>query len=172
MNNNKVINLPNPLTGSEPVTKAYADTHYSGGTGQRGPQGPPGSPGAQGPKGDTGAQGPKGDQGGQGPKGNQGDQGPKGNQGDQGPKGDTRAQGPKGDKGDPGSGSTSKGPKGDKGDPGPQGPKAVNSNTTGTITPMFSSYDWMKPNLKQKAGTAQGKWLVRKDWGKLRGVCF
>ena len=47
---------------------------------------------------------------------------------------------------------------------------AVNSNTTGTITPMFSSYDWMKPNLKQKAGTARGKWLVRKDWGKLRGV--
>ena len=25
--------------------------------------------------------------------------------------------------------------------------KPVNSNTTGTITPMFSSYDWMKPNL-------------------------
>ena len=46
----------------------------------------------------------------------------------------------------------------------------VNSNTTGTITPMFSSYDWMKPNLKQKAGTAREKWLVRKDWGKLRGV--
>ena len=35
---------------------------------------------------------------------------------------------------------------------------------------MFSSYDRMKPNLKQKAGTARGKWLVRKDWGKLRGV--
>ena len=33
---------------------------------------------------------------------------------------------------------------------------SVNSNTTGTITPMFSSYDWMKPNLKQKAGTARG----------------
>ena len=48
--------------------------------------------------------------------------------------------------------------------------KTVNFNTTGTITPMFSSYDWMKPNLKQKAGTAQGKWMVRKDWGKLRGV--
>ena len=48
--------------------------------------------------------------------------------------------------------------------------KPVNSNTTGTITPMFLSYDWMKPNLKQKAGAAQGKWLVRKDWGKLRGV--
>ena len=47
--------------------------------------------------------------------------------------------------------------------------RPVNSNTTGTITPMFSSYDWMKPNLKQKAGTARGKWLVRKDWGKLRG---
>ena len=43
----------------------------------------------------------------------------------------------------------------------------MNSNTTGTITPMFSFYDWMKPNLKQKAGTAQGKWLVRKDWGKV-----
>ena len=48
--------------------------------------------------------------------------------------------------------------------------KPVNSNTTGTITPMFSSYDWMKPNLKQKAGTARGKWLVRKDWAKLGGV--
>ena len=35
--------------------------------------------------------------------------------------------------------------------------KPVNSNTTGTITPMFSSNDWMKPNLKQKAGTARGK---------------
>ena len=46
----------------------------------------------------------------------------------------------------------------------------MDSNTTGTITPMFSSYDWMKPNLKQKVGTARGKWLVRKDWGKLRGV--
>ena len=39
----------------------------------------------------------------------------------------------------------------------------MNSNTTGMITPMFSSYDRMKPNLKQKAGTARGKWLVRKD---------
>ena len=48
--------------------------------------------------------------------------------------------------------------------------KAVNFNTTGTITPMFSSYNRTKPNLKQKAGTALGKWLVRKDWGKLRGV--
>ena len=36
----------------------------------------------------------------------------------------------------------------------------VNSNTTGTITPIFSSYDWMKPNLKQKAGTARGKWPI------------
>ena len=49
-------------------------------------------------------------------------------------------------------------------------PQSVNSNTTGTITPMFSSYDRMKPNSKQKAGTARRKWLVRKDWGKLRGV--
>ena len=36
----------------------------------------------------------------------------------------------------------------------------VNSNTTGRITPMFSSYDRMKPNLKQKAGTVRGKSLV------------
>ena len=40
--------------------------------------------------------------------------------------------------------------------------KTVNSNTTGTITPMFSSYDWMKPNLKQKAGTAQGNGLFER----------
>ena len=46
----------------------------------------------------------------------------------------------------------------------------MNSNTTGTITPMFSSYGRMRPNLKQKAGAARGGWLVRKDWGKLRGV--
>ena len=46
----------------------------------------------------------------------------------------------------------------------------VNSNTTGTITPMFSSYDRKKSNLKQKAGAAREKWLVRNDWGKLRGV--
>ena len=44
------------------------------------------------------------------------------------------------------------------------------SEPTGTITPMFSSYDRIKPNLKQKAATARGKWLVRKGWGKLRGV--
>ena len=48
--------------------------------------------------------------------------------------------------------------------------RTVNSDTTGTITPMFSFYDRIKPNLKQKAATARGKWLVRKDWGKLRGV--
>ena len=38
----------------------------------------------------------------------------------------------------------------------------MNSNTTGTITPMFSSYDRMKPNLKQKAGTARENGLFER----------
>ena len=67
MSGNRIIDLPDPVTGLEPVTKSYADTHYYGGGGGRGP---------------------KADQGDQGPKNDQGDQGPKGDQGDQGPKGD------------------------------------------------------------------------------------
>ena len=140
MDNHKIINLPNPSTGSEPVTKSYADTHYSGGGGggQRGPKGDKGDTGPQGPKGDTGPQGPKGDKGGTGPRGSKGGtgaQGPKGDKGDVGPqgptgskgdKGDTGAQGPKGDKGDKGSGGSSKG---DKGDTGPQGPKGDKGDT-------------------------------------------
>ena len=145
MNNNKIINLPNPSTGSEPVTKSYADTHYSGGgSGQRGPKGDKGDTGSQGPKGDkgdTGSQGPKGDKGdtgSQGPKGDKGDTGSKGDQGDTGPqgpkgdKGDTGAQGPKGDQGSGGSSKGDKGdtgPKGDQGDTGPQGPKGDKGNT-------------------------------------------
>ena len=50
MNGHKILDLPSPTSGSEPVTKSYADTHYSSG-GQRGPQGPKGD---KGPKGDTG----------------------------------------------------------------------------------------------------------------------
>ena len=39
MQGNRIIDLPEPVTGSEPVTKSYADTHYSGGGGgQRGPK--------------------------------------------------------------------------------------------------------------------------------------
>ena len=53
MNGNRIIGLPSPSIDSEPVTKGYADTHYSGGGGV--------SQGPQGPKGDTGPQGPKGD---------------------------------------------------------------------------------------------------------------
>ena len=145
MDNHKIINLPDPSTGSEPVTKSYADTHYSGGGGgQRGPKGDKGDTGSQGPKGDTGSQGPKGDTGTQGPKGDTGAQGPKGDKGDVGPKGpkgdkgDTGPQGSKGDKGDKGSGGSSKGdkedtgpqgPKGDKGGTGPQGPKGDQGDT-------------------------------------------
>ena len=77
MNGYKIIDLPSPTSNSEPVTKGYADTHYSGGSGQQGPKGD---------KGDIGPQGPKGDKGG---IGLQGPQGPKGNTGSRGPKGDT-----------------------------------------------------------------------------------
>ena len=95
MNNNRIINLPGPATGSEPVTKSYADTHYSGGGGgQRGPKGDKGDTGPQGPKGDTGTQGPKGGTGSQGPKGDKGDVGPQGPKGLKGDKGDTGPQGP------------------------------------------------------------------------------
>ena len=72
MNGYKITDLPSPTTDSEPVTKGYADTHYSGYAdthyykGDTGPQGPKGD------KGDTGSQGPKGD------KGDTGSQGPKG----------------------------------------------------------------------------------------------
>ena len=149
MNGHKILDLPSPTTDSEPVTKSYADTHYSsggGGSGQRGPKGDKGDTGPQGPKGDKGSRGPKGDKGNtgpQGPKGDKGDtgsQGPKGDKGPQGPKGDkgnTGSQGSKGDKGDTGSqgpkgdkGNTgSQGPKGDKGDDGSQGPKGDKGDT-------------------------------------------
>ena len=80
MNGHKILDLPSPTSDSEPVTKGYADTNYSGGgSGQRGPKGDTGSQGPKGDKGDTGSKGPKGD------------------------KGDTGSQGPKGDKGDTGS---------------------------------------------------------------------
>ena len=119
MNGNKILDLPSPTSNSEPVTKGYADTHYSGGSGQQEPIGDKGDTGPQGPKGDKGdieLQGP------QGPKGNTGSRGPKGDtapQGLTGSRGLTGTQGPNGDKGDAGP----KGDKGDKGDIGPQGPK-------------------------------------------------
>ena len=53
MNGHKILDLPSPTSDSEPVTKGYADTHYSsgGGGGQRGPKGD---------KGDTGDAGKQG----------------------------------------------------------------------------------------------------------------
>ena len=75
MDGNRIFDLPDPTTGSEAVTKGYADKHYSGGGG--------------GDKGDTGPQGPKGD------KGDTGLQGPTGPQGPQGPKGEREIPDPK-----------------------------------------------------------------------------
>ena len=101
MQRNRVINLSDPATGHESVTKQYADTHYSGGSGQRGPRGL---------KGDQGDQGPRGDQGNQGLQGLKGDQGDQGLQGLKGYQGNQGPRGLKGDKGDrslPGSGGLS-----------------------------------------------------------------
>ena len=150
MNGNRIIDLPDPVEDDEPVTKGYADQHYSSGdkgdTGAQGPRGPGGAKGdtgAQGPKGDTGAQGPKGDKGDvgntgpRGPKGQKGDignkgvpgnpglVGPVGPQGLQGPQGLTGPRGRKGEKGDAGA----QGVKGDKGDTGAQGPKGDKGDT-------------------------------------------
>ena len=96
MSGNGIIDLPDPVTGSEPVTKQYADTHYSGVGGSS-----KGDKGDKGYKGDQGIQGDKGDKGDQSIQGDKGDKGDKGIQGIQGDKCD---KGDKGDKGDPGSG--------------------------------------------------------------------
>ena len=82
MNNNKITNLPDPSTGSEPLTKSYADTHYSdGGPGPVGPQGPAGSDGPRGLRGSPGPQGPAGGDGQQGPAGIVGPRGLRGSPG-------------------------------------------------------------------------------------------
>ena len=113
MDGNRVRGLPSPTYNDEPVTKEYADTHYSN------------SATHQGPKGDVGPQGPRGLKGEQGSKGSKGDVGPKGEKGDiglPGPKGDKGYVGPKGDKGLKGD-KGDVGPKGDQGAIGPRGPK-------------------------------------------------
>ena len=136
----RILNLPDPTTDDQPVTKGYADTHYSseGGSGGKGPKGDPGpqgpegpqgprglrgAPGPRGPQGVRGAEGPEGPEGQQGPQGDTGKKGEKGDQGDHGPQGPKGPKGDgtgvKGDKGDQGD----QGPKGDQGDKGPQGSK-------------------------------------------------
>ena len=131
MNENRIIDLPDPVEDDEPVTKGYADQHYSGGgkgdTGAQGDKGDKGDIGPQGPKGDrgdVGPEGPKGDRGDigpQGPKGDRGNIGPRGPKGDKGDVGNTGPRGPKGQKGDIGN----KGITGDKGDAGIPGPRGL-----------------------------------------------
>ena len=100
----RILNLPDPTTDDQPVTKGYADTHYSGGGGQgKGPKGDKGDPGIQGPRGLRGPPGSSGQKGEKGDVGPRGLHGPKGDQGDTGKKGEQGDQGPKGAKGDPGS---------------------------------------------------------------------
>ena len=112
MSRNRIISLPDPAIGSEPVTKSYADSHYSGGgSGQRGPPGPQGPRGLQGSPGRDGPQGPRGSDGAQGPRGSPGPQGPRGLQGSPG------RDGPQGPRGSPGA----QGARGPKGDTGPRG---------------------------------------------------
>ena len=120
MNGHKILDLPSPTLDSEPVTKSYADTHYSGNGSSKGPKGDKGDQGIQGiqgDKGDQGIQGIKGDKGDQGIQGIQGDKGDQGIQGIKGDKGDQGIQGIQGDKEDQGI----QGIKGDKGDTGPAG---------------------------------------------------
>ena len=194
MNGHKILDLPSPTTDSEPVTKSYADTHYSGGgSGQRGPPGPKGdkgdtgSQGPKGDKGDTGSRGPKGDkgdvgsQGPKGDKGNTGSQGSKGDKGDvgsQGPKGDkgdTGSQGPKGDKGDTGlqglkgdkGDTSSQGPKGDKGDTGSQGPKG-DKGDTGSQGPKGDKGDPGFGGLSDTGFTMQGD--INMNANKITGL--
>ena len=139
MNENRIIDLPNPVEDDEPVTKGYADKNYSGGKdgspgprGERGEKGDTGPRGLRGEKGDTGSIGPrglrgeKGDVGSQGPRGlrgptgnvgsegipgNPGLVGPTGPRGLQGVQGLTGPRGKRGEKGD-------RGDRGEKGDPG------------------------------------------------------
>ena len=130
----RILNLPEPTSDDQPVTKGHADLLYSGGGGGggKGPKGDPGPPGPQGPQGPRGLLGPAGPRGRKGEKGDQGDQGPQGLKGDQGDtgkkgeKGDQGLQGPQGPKGD-GTGDQGpqgpQGPKGDQGDQGPEGPQ-------------------------------------------------
>ena len=131
MNGNRIIDLPNPVEDDEPVTKGYADQHYSGGD-----KGDTGAQGDKGDKGDIGPQGPKGDRGDVGPEGSKGDKGDIGPQGPKGDRGDVGPQGPKGDKGDVGNTGPrspkgqkedigNKGITGDKGDAGIPGPRGL-----------------------------------------------
>ena len=182
MKQNPITNLPAPTQDSEPVTKEYADTHYSnssthkgpkGDKGDVGPQGPKGNQGdvgPQGPKGDhglTGSQGLRGDPGPQGPngledpkvdKGDQGGRGPKGPKGDDGPKGAKGGKGNKGDKGNTGA-PGGKGVKGDKGDQGPKGDKGDsgpkgNKGDPGTIpSPIVGKDLSMNGHKITKMGT-------------------
>ena len=68
MSDHKIFNLPNLNSVTEPVTKGYADTHDSGGSGC-GPRGDKEDAGRQGPRGNKGPKDDKGDTGQQRPKG-------------------------------------------------------------------------------------------------------
>ena len=50
MNGNKIVDLPSPTSNTEPVTKGYDDTHYSGGSGGQGPKGEKGDTRPQEPR--------------------------------------------------------------------------------------------------------------------------
>ena len=151
---NRILNLPNPTRNDEPITKGYADTHYSGGGagGDRGPKGDKGDPGPKEGKGDPGPQGVQGARGLLGPVGPRGRRGEKGDQGDdgpQGPKGDQGDTGKKGEKGDPGD----QGPKGDqdlKGDPGNQGPRGPKRDP-GTGGGLSASGFTMQENINMNS---------------------
>ena len=160
----RILDLPSPTSNSEPVTKGYADTHYSGGgSWSQGPNGDNGDTGPHGPKGDTGSQDPKGDRGDTGPQGPKGDtglqgpQGPKGNTGSRGPKSDTGPQGLTGSRGLTGTQGSKgdavpQGPKGDRGDTGSQGTKE-DKGETGSRGPKRSKGDTGPQGPKGDSGS-------------------
>ena len=121
----RIFNLPDPTTDDQPVTKGYADTHYSTGGGGSGGKGPKGDKGDTGDTGPEGPQGPQGQQGMQGPRGLLGSIGPRGQKGEKGDPGSTGPSGPQGPKGDQGD----TGKKGEQGNEGPQGPKGDKGDT-------------------------------------------
>ena len=86
MDGNRIVDLPEPTTDSEPITKGYADKNYLGG-GAQGPCRDKGDPRPKEDKGDVGLSGPRELQGPQGLTGPRGRKSDKGDQGPQGPQG-------------------------------------------------------------------------------------
>lgn len=130
MNNNHILNLPEPIDPTSPIR--LQDAQLWGSTGPTGPTGP-GGVGPTGPTGPTGSPSSV-----TGPTGSTGPTGPTGSNGATGPTGPTGSTGPTGPTGASITGPT--GPTGDTGATGPTGPADGLAYSEGeqTITIGFS----------------------------------